>query len=64
MARLYVLSMVSLLLLLTLPSVLATSRVACNSGDHFGCIPTDGEGSCCAKVTVVLNDGDDSESIG
>ena len=41
-----------------------SSRIACNSGDHFACIPSSGEGSCCAKVKVVTKVDGNTEVVG
>ena len=32
---------------------MASSRVECTGGDHDYCENVDGEGACCAKVTVI-----------
>ena len=41
-----------------------SSRKACSSGDHIGCIPSDGDGSCCAKVRVVSKVDGNTENVG
>ena len=42
----------------------ASSRKSCNSGDHHSCIPSDGEGSCCARVKVVVKVAGNTENVG
>ena len=50
-------------MLLVEPTI-GSSRKACNSGDHFSCIPSDGEGSCCARVRVTTKVDGNTENVG